>query len=166
MRPTFDEIWAECGPFVWRVLRRLGVDHADLEDVCQEVALVIFRRLETFDGQCAVRTWVYSIAIRVAWGYRRRAHRGREQVMDEMPSVPVPAEQDDVLERQRALAWLDRVLEKVDAPKRAVFVLHYVEELPMAEIAVIVGCPVQTGYARLRAAEKYVEAAARRERGR
>ena len=34
---TSQALFAEYAPFVWRVLRRLGVREADIEDVCQEV---------------------------------------------------------------------------------------------------------------------------------
>jgi RNA polymerase sigma-70 factor, ECF subfamily len=40
-----------------------------------------------------------------------------------------------------------------------VFVLYELEELPMAEVAAGIGCPVQTAYSRLHAARKQVEAA-------
>ena len=41
-------------------------------------------------------------------------------------------------------------------------VLFELEELPMAEVAVAVGCPLQTAYARLYAARQIVEVALRR----
>jgi RNA polymerase sigma-70 factor (ECF subfamily) len=41
-------------------------------------------------------------------------------------------------------------------------VLFELEELSMAEVAVAVGCPLQTAYARLYAARSVVEAALRR----
>ena len=44
---------------------------------------------------------------------------------------------------------------------RAVFVLFELEELPMAGVAVAVGCPLQTAYARLYAARSIVEVALR-----
>jgi RNA polymerase sigma-70 factor (ECF subfamily) len=162
-RIPFEAVFKECAPFVWRALRRLGVREADVEDVCQEVFVVVHRRLGTFQGQSSVRTWVYGICIRVASDYRRRPHHAREQAMDEAPQLSVPAEQDTELDRRRALAWLDRVLETLDDQKRAVFVLYEIENVAMADVAAAAGCPVQTAYARLYAARKHVEAAAHRE---
>jgi RNA polymerase sigma-70 factor (ECF subfamily) len=161
--PSFDEVFATCAPFVWRALRRLGVPEADVEDAAQEVFLVVHRRLPSFLGQSEVRTWVYGICLRVASEHRRRPHLAREQPMEDPPDTPVPAAQDTELDRRRALAWLDGVLDGLDDAKRAVFVLFEIEQVPMVEVAAAVGCPVQTAYARLYAARKHVEAAAHRE---
>ena len=163
---SFEAVFTQHAAFVWRVLRRLGVREADVEDVCQEVFVVVHRRLSTFQGQSAVRTWLYGIAVRVASDYRRRPHIVRERAVAEAPDAAVPAEQDVELDRRRDLAWLDGVLDTLDEAKRAVFVLYEVERVPMADVATAVGCPVQTAYARLYAARKQVEAAARREQAR
>jgi RNA polymerase sigma-70 factor (ECF subfamily) len=166
---SFEEVFAEHAPFVWRALRRLGVREADVEDVCQEVFLVVHRRLASFDERrSSLRTWVYGICLRVASEHRRRPHHARphEPITDETPEHAIPAEQDAELDRRRALAWLDRVLDTLDDAKRAVFVLHDIEQVPMTEVAAAAGCPLMTAYARLYAARKHIEAAARREQAR
>jgi RNA polymerase sigma-70 factor (ECF subfamily) len=163
---TFEQVFAECAPFVWRALRRLGVRDADVDDLCQEVFLVVHRRLGGFEGRSSVATWVYGICLRVAADHRRRVHHTRERALDEAPERIVPPHQDAEIERQQALAWLDRVLDELDDQKRAVYVLHEIEQLPMPDVAAAAGCPVQTAYGRLYAARKHVEAAARRERAR
>jgi RNA polymerase sigma-70 factor (ECF subfamily) len=161
--PSFEEVFRDCAPFVWRVVRGLGVREADIEDVCQEVFLVVHRKLEGFGGRSSVRTWVYGICVRVASDYRHRAHHRREHTVERMPEPVLEASQDEDLERSRALAWLDDVLDALEDAKRAVFVLYEIEHVPMDEVAEAVGCPVATAYARLYAARKYIEAAARRE---
>jgi RNA polymerase sigma-70 factor, ECF subfamily len=159
---NLKQIFDEHASYVWRVLRRLGVDDADVEDVCQEVFLVVHRKLDTFDGRSAMRTWLYGICLRVASEYRRRPHRRREQVAETVPEQSMPATQDDALDRRRALDRLDAALDQLDDDKRAVFVLYEIEQLPMMEIALAAGCPLQTAYSRLRAARAHVEAAMRR----
>lgn len=161
--PSFDAVFHECAPFVWRVLRQLGVREADLKDVSQEVFLVVHRKLATFQERSSLRTWVYAIAVRVASDYRRRAHRRRERIGEDLPEAVLPPPQHEELERRRALAWLDAVLDTLDEDKRAVFVLFEIEQVPMVEVAEAVGCPIPTAYARLYAARRHVEAAARRE---
>jgi RNA polymerase sigma-70 factor (ECF subfamily) len=160
--PAFEEVFAACAPFVWRALQGLGVREADADDACQEVFLVVHRRLASFDGQCAVRTWVYGICLRVASDHRRRAHRARERTVEEVPEIAIFADQEAEIDRRRALVWLDQVLDTLDDPKRAVFVLFEIEQLPMTEVAELVGCPVPTAYARLYAARRHIDAAARR----
>lgn len=159
---TLRQIFDENATYVWRVLRRLGVGEADVDDVCQEVFLVVHRKLDTFDGSSALRTWLYGICLRVASEYRRRPHRRREEVAGEVPEQSVAASQDETLDQRRALARLDAALDQLDDDKRAVFVLYEIERMTMAEIAEAAGCPLQTAYSRLRAARSQIEAAMQR----
>ncbi len=154
----FDHVFSDSRPFVWRVLGRLGVARADVADVCQEVFLIVHRKLDEYDGR-PVRAWCYGICLRVAADYRKRAHRRHERIMEALPDPGVAAEQDGALELARARARLAQVLAELDQGKREVFVLYELEELTMSEVAQIVGCPLQTAYSRLHAARKAVRAA-------
>jgi RNA polymerase sigma-70 factor (ECF subfamily) len=161
-RPSFEAIFADHAPLVWRALRRLGVADADVEDVCQQVFMTIDRRLESFEGRSAIGTWIYGICVRAAAAYRRGRMRRREDLVATPPDIATDPPQIAELERQSALAALDDVLDELDEDKRAVFVLYEIEELSMKQVAVAVDCPLQTAYARLYAARKQFEAALRR----
>ncbi len=155
---SFERVFHEQAPYVWRALRRLGVAEADADDVCQDVFMVVHRKLGTFDGS-SLRTWLYGICLRVASEHRRRPHRRREEVVEAVPEEGVAASQEDEVERRRALVRLDAALEQLDDDKRAVFVLFELEQMPMVEVAEAAGCPLQTAYSRLYAARKIVLAA-------
>jgi RNA polymerase sigma-70 factor, ECF subfamily len=154
-------VFTELAPYVLRVLPRMGVAAADVEDVAQDVFLTVHRALPSFEGRSSVRTWVYGICIRVAGNYRQRAHRRHEQLMaapgEQAPlrDTRTPARE---LEAQQALAALDAALNQLSEAQRAVFVLHEVEQLPVSEIAVALECPKFTVYARLYAARQSVRA--------
>jgi RNA polymerase sigma-70 factor (ECF subfamily) len=159
---AFSEIYRENVAFVWRSLRRLGVCERDVDDVCQEVFVIVHRKLSTFDATATIRTWLFGIARRVAADHRKRAHVRRE-------ALAPPSELDVsqartppgafALELRRARAILDEILDELDEAKRAVFILFELEELPMSEVAKAVECPLQTAYSRLAAARKQVESA-------
>jgi RNA polymerase sigma-70 factor (ECF subfamily) len=157
----FDGVFERTAPFVWRALRRLGVREADVPDVCQEVFVVVHRRLGDFDGSSALRTWIYGICLRTASQYRRRAPQLREVPETDAREQSVMPEQEESLERRRARDRLDLALQKLDEDKRAVFVLYELEELPMKEVAAALGCPLQTAYSRLHGARREVEEAFR-----
>jgi RNA polymerase sigma-70 factor (ECF subfamily) len=156
--PTLADIFRQHAPFVWRALRRLGVAESDVEDVCQEVFVVVHRRLGDFEGRSSLRTWIYGICTRTASDYRRSGRVRREIVTDAPPDAPQEGAQQDVVALKQARRKLDRILDTLDDDKRAVFVLYEIEELTMAEVAEAVGCPLQTAYSRLHAARKIVEA--------
>jgi len=160
--PSFPEVYRDYAAFAWRVLRRLGVREADVEDVCQEVFLVVHRKLPAFAQRSSLRTWLYAIAIRCASDYRRRAHVKREEPTSNLGDATIDPPQPASLAQRQARAVLDEILDTFDEPKRAVFVLYELEELTMAEVAEAVGCPLQTAYSRLHAARAELEAAVKR----
>jgi RNA polymerase sigma-70 factor (ECF subfamily) len=164
--PSFAEVYRANVGFVWQVLRRLGVARSELQDACQEVFLTVHRKLHAFEQRSSLRTRLYGIAVRCAAVQRRRVLRAREAPADDGPEPAVDAAQADSLARRQARAVVDEILDELDDDKRAVFVLYELEELPMAEVAIAVGCPLQTAYSRLHAARATVEAAVKRRRAR
>jgi RNA polymerase sigma-70 factor, ECF subfamily len=155
--PPFTEVFRTYSPFVWRVLLRLGVAEADIDDVAQEVFLGVHRNLPRFEGRCSLRTWVYGICHRRAVDYRRRASVRPELYSDDPPDQGVAASQEQGLVLSQARAQLAAVLDGLDEEKRTVFVLFDIEGVAMDEVAEIVGCPLQTAYSRLYAARRKVE---------
>ncbi len=166
--PALDtaSLFREHARYVWRALRRLGVREADIEDVCQEVFVVVHRRLHDFEGRSSAGTWIYGIAVRVASDYRRRASHVREVVTESPPDQLSRDDPHDALAAYQARATLDQLLDQLDDDKRAVFVLFEIEELPMQEVAQALGCPLQTAYSRLHAARAKVAEGSRRLRER
>ncbi len=154
--PAMRQILDEYAPHVWRTLHYCGVAPADLQDVCQEVFLVIHRKIGEFEGRSSMRTWVYQICLRVAAGYRRRARFRHEQIVAEPPELAVLPTQSEEIDERRARERLLQILDGLEPAKREVFVLFEIEEQSMTEIAETLGCPLRTAYSRLEAARKEI----------
>lgn len=152
---SFPEIFQAHAGRVFRALVCLGVRSSDAEDACQEVMLVVHRRLPEFDGR-AVESWLWSICLRVASDYRRSARVRREISVDAVPDAPLPGCHEQTADGRRLEARLLAVLSELDDDKRAAFVLYEIQELSIREIAEATGCPVQTIYSRLQAARAHV----------
>jgi len=152
---NFDDVYRTQFPFVWRSLRRLGVPESSVDDACQDTFLVVHRRLAGFEGRSTLRSWLFSIALRVASDYRRKQRRkgGLAQLPDVLADQhsPGPLEQS---ERAQAARTLDAVLETLDDAKRAVFVLAELEQMTAPEISDALGVNVNTVYSRLRGARR------------
>ncbi len=136
--------------YVGRCLRYLGVHEASLDDACQDVFLVAHRRRRDFRPGTSSRAWLYAITLRVARTYGRKARR-RQEVMAE---IPRPQEADESMARVDAREAALRLLSVLSEERRVVFVLYHVEQMSMREVSEVVGCPLQTAYSRLRAAQK------------
>lgn len=152
--------------FVWRNLRRLGVDEAEAEDRTQEVFVVAHRRFEDFEDRGhGPRAWLFQIVLRVASDARRHRRRHPEDPDggDAVARASVEPQQADALARREALSKLDRALETIDVGRRAVLVLHEIEEMTAPEVAQVLGIPLNTVYSRLRVGRAELEAALARE---
>jgi RNA polymerase sigma-70 factor (ECF subfamily) len=160
--PPFSDILREHAPYVWRALRYLGVPERDLEDGCQEVFMVVHRKIAGFKGRSTIRTWLYGISLRVAAGYRRSARQRHEMLLPSVPEVSIRPPQEDRAERRLAHDRLVRLLALLDDDKREVFVLFEVEQFTIREVAQLVGCPLQTAYSRLHAAREILQEAVHR----
>lgn len=158
MSVIFDEHF----DYVWSALRRLGVRDADVEDLVHEVFLKIHLRSGDYDGERPVRPWIFGFAYRVAADYRRLA-RHRVEVLHAPTDTADPARPvDEQLAAAEDRALLEAALGSVDVDRRAVFLLHDVDGVPVPEIAATLGVPLNTAYSRLRLAREEFAAAARR----
>jgi RNA polymerase sigma-70 factor (ECF subfamily) len=156
----FNAVFSEMAPYVLRVLPRMGVRPADVDDVAQEVFLAVHQGLPRFEHRSQLRTWIYGICIRTCSNYRRRAHRRHEEATAEPVQVTHESETPERrIGAQRALAALDGVLAKLSWPQREAFVLFEIEGLDMREVARALDCPKFTAYARLYAARRKVNEA-------
>ncbi len=156
---TFDEVYAANFAFVWRVLRTFGVTEPAIEDAVQDVFVVVHRRLGDFEGRAAVTTWLFSIARRIASGYRRRTHGHRtEELVDDPVGT---ADTFAALSRAQAAATVMSILEGMDEDKRVVFALVELEQMSIPEVASILHINLNTAYSRLRLARAAFEVAVR-----
>jgi RNA polymerase sigma-70 factor (ECF subfamily) len=147
--------------FIWRSLRRLGVPDGDIDDSCQQVFLVAHRRLAEIAHDCE-RAFLFQTALRVAADWRRAHKRRVEQASIDILEIPdTAANPEQQIDARRARAMLDRVLAVMPMNLRAVFVLFELEEMTMAEIAVVADIPPGTVASRLRRARQAFHDAAR-----
>jgi RNA polymerase sigma-70 factor (ECF subfamily) len=121
----------------------VGPDFAD--DVLQETALQIFRKLPFLREPAVFRPWAYRIASRIAFSQLKRARRW--EPLDAAPSqelaalnVNIPALPDE--------AFLT-LLDLVSPSSRAVLLLRYQHDLSLEETAAVLEIPIGTAKSRL-----------------
>jgi RNA polymerase sigma-70 factor (ECF subfamily) len=162
-----DDVYRDNFAFVWRSAKRLGVGEASLDDVVQEVFVVVHRRLATFEGRSALRTWLFGITLRVVRDHKRSvARKVADGTVDPdtlRSTLPGPAES---MEKSEAVRLLYRVLDEMDDERREIFVMADLEQVPIPEVAAALGINVNTAHARLRAARLTFEGALARHRAR
>ncbi len=157
--PSFAELYRETFAVVWRTLGRLGVAQSALDDACQEVFVVVHRRLGEFAQRSSARTWVVGIAIRVAADHRRAARRrpASEQLDERLPDPAETPLERVSRDQERELVY--RLLGRLPDEQREVLVLTEMEQLTAPEISEALGVNLNTVYSRLRLARRAFDAA-------
>jgi RNA polymerase sigma-70 factor (ECF subfamily) len=141
---------------VHRFLTHL-VDAHQAEDLTQETYLRAMKALPRFEGRSSARTWLYSIARRVAADHIRAVSaRPRIAAADDWEAVADAQARPSRSVEERIV--LRDLLDRIDAERRLAFVATQVLGLSYAEAAEVCDCPIGTIRSRVaRAREDLVE---------
>ena len=143
-RQALEAVLIETSRQIAPLLRRIAGNGAD--DVLQGVLLTVARKLTWLEEPSAFRPWIYRIATRAALRHvtreRRRWPFGSRDDLDSFPEAGERASSPDLDE-------IPELLAQVTPRSRVVIVLHYLEEMPLDEIAVVLGVPLGTVKSRL-----------------
>jgi RNA polymerase sigma-70 factor (ECF subfamily) len=159
---SFRALYESHFDYLWHTARRLGVPPRHLDDVVHDIFVVVYRRLPDYDPERPIKPWLFGIAYRTVSDFRRRAGNRNELLQEPTHPPQAPADAHHALEAKEARSLVERALERLEPDRRAVFVAHEIEEIPVPQIADALGIPVNTAYSRLRLAREQFTAAVRR----
>lgn len=130
--------------------RRLTGDEYAAEDLVHEVFVTLPSAIQRFEGNCALQTFLISIAVNHARHHVRSAVR-RRAAMGKLALEPTgdPATPEHSASRRELAQALGRALDQLPIEQRVAFVLCEVEEKSSPEVAQIVGVPEATVRTRL-----------------
>lgn len=158
---------------IYRLLLGLTRDPDAAETLTQECFLKAFQNRNGFRGEASVKTWLMRIAINLAYDHRRSRRvqfwrklfqRNAERAVPENsssadaiePLLETMADQRSSAEQQllarEHLAAVWGAVGKLSNQQRCVFLLRFVEELSLEEIAQAVGVSVASVKTHLRRA--------------
>ena len=134
---------------IYLFMRRLGHDRHASEDLTQEVFFSAWHHIGQLKDDKALKGWLYRIAANVSRLYWRR-HRHNEVVGIEQ--IDLPADSEAGLEKaghQEQLELVRAAVAKLPVKLRETIVLHYMQQLTIAEAAEIAGIRQGTFKSRL-----------------
>jgi RNA polymerase sigma-70 factor (ECF subfamily) len=122
------------------------VGSVDADDVLQDVLIIVARKPYWLEVPELFRAWAFRIASRAAFRHLKKRKRWSEPLVDESaldevaaPEAAVPDEAVRGLLTSAALS----------PASRAVLVLHFQEEMPLAHVAAVLEIPIGTVKSRL-----------------
>ena len=151
-KPDFRVLFEQEYRYVRATARRLGIRERELPDLIHDVFVTVHRKLPGFEDGRPVRPWLFGITFRIVVGHKRRLGYRREELSgdSEDERADDAPRADQRMEDEERKRMVHEALEALDDDKRAVFVLHEIDEVPVPEIATALDVPQNTAYSRLR----------------
>ena len=141
--------------YIYLVIKNLGVQESDIQDLVQKVLLNLWEKLPTFQyqpGKCKFRTWMTTVIRNIVYNYFRTSNRyskrlnnAANQVDDEpeMPDIYKVAE-ENWKDHISNLAW-ENIKDSLSDINRQCFLL-YAEGRQAEEVAELTEQKLNTVY--------------------
>lgn len=148
---------------LYRLALRMTGAPADAEDAVQEILIRVLTRLATFQGEAALLTWTYRIALNHLIDVRRRSGRElltfdgyRQDLLDGIAAPAAAGPESALLADEVRLLCTQALLQCLDRPGRAAYVLGHLLRLSSEESAWVLGISSATYRKRLERARRQV----------
>ena len=133
----FGEWLAGHKGILFKVVHAYAFEHADRQDLFQEIAIQVWRSVDAFRNESSVPTWIYRVALNtaIAWTRKEDRHqRGKQpiDVVEGLLTAPPAAERDPRVE------WLYQQIAQLKDVDRSVALLM-LDGFSYKQIAAIVG---------------------------
>ena len=137
-RRAFSDLVRRHQRVVYRSCYRVLGNREDAKDASQEAFIRAYRKLNTFRGDSAFKTWMLRIAMNVSLNERSRRELPRADV-DLAEAVPGLETPEAELTKSEAAAQIHEALRLVQSDHRAAVVLRDLEGLTYRETAESLG---------------------------
>lgn len=125
--------------------RRMTGNHLDADEIVQEVLIVLYNKLNTFEFKSSLYTWIYTITNTRSINYLKKKNIRSFFSLDEITNKNI--EQKDVidsLESKQKVEKIEMALQKLPVKQREVFIMRNFDELSYEEISQITGRNIGT----------------------
>ncbi len=153
--------WNRYGPMVFGFLDRALNSAGETEDLTQEVFLRVFGAARTIRDPTALRSFIYSSAVRMLRWHLRSKRVRRLFMLSDSGDLPERSSPSDDAEGRQLLERFYRLLDSLGTNERTAFVLRSLEGLSLDEIVQATGASLATVKRRIRSASMRITALAR-----
>ncbi|HEY1054399.1 MAG TPA: sigma-70 family RNA polymerase sigma factor, partial [Emticicia sp.] len=152
------------GQIVYKMIR----NHSDRKDIAQDIYLRVFQKLNTFQFQSKLSTWIGQIAYNTCLGYLEKKKlvlldsnndEGENEILEKLNHAidPFLSETEKNFFKQELATILKNEIEKLSPIYKTLITLYHNEELTYAEITEITQLPEGTVKSYLSRARKLLK---------
>lgn len=133
----FGEWLAAHKGILFKVVHAYAFEHADRQDLFQEIAVQVWRSVDAFRGDSSVPTWMYRVALNtaIAWTRKEHPHRRGKETLDLVEGLLTT---ESSAGRDPRVEWLYHQIAQLKDVDRSVALL-LLDGFSYKEIAAIVG---------------------------
>ena len=148
---------------VFRLAMSILGDPADAHEITQETFLAALRALPSYEERKSLKSWLYVIALNLSRSHLRKRRflaklKAATTALFRLESQKQTSPEEVVIrDEKEAAIWNE--LNKLDERHRLVMILRYFQDLPIAEIAEILGISEGTVHSRLHTARERLRSA-------
>jgi RNA polymerase sigma-70 factor (ECF subfamily) len=164
---AFEELFAQYQRGIYNAIYQMVRSESDAADLTQDVFVRAHRALPRLQAPEAFPSWLFRIAVNLSRNFIRDSTRvrtesldrfvdeseegtGQRDVADRSGDPGVIAQTRDMQERVRL------AVESLSQDHRLVVTLHHLQDMPVEEIARVMGCSVGTVKSRLSRARDHL----------
>ena len=115
----FRQEWVRWQPHIYAYIRSLVIHRADAEDLLQDVASVLWEKIDQFEEGTRFDQWAYSVARNKVLNFQKKKARSRVVFCDELTELLSGDEwTPSVEERRDLLAKVETCIKKLSETQR------------------------------------------------
>ena len=147
--------WKRYAPMVRRIIKRTLGPGYDVDDYAQEAFLRFFTMVPSLEEPKALRSFLVTVTTNVVRDALK--YRWVRRIMQPLgPGVSEKAARAHDPSEREALGRFYKILDRLSADDRTAYVLRFIEEMDLIEVAEALGCSLATVKRRLLAVHKRV----------
>jgi RNA polymerase sigma factor (sigma-70 family) len=142
---AFEALVRDYQKLCWHIVFRMVGNPDDARDLCQETFLRVHRQLHQFRFECPLKSWIGRVAYSVALRHLERRRAAPVTFLDDEEEGAGETLVDESFDleatagHEQHTARLRQAVEALPAVPRTLVTLYHLEELAIAEIAMITG---------------------------
>ena len=143
-RQAFETLYHRYSPVVYRYLWKLIRQREIVEEAVNDVMMVLWESASRFNGTSRLSTWILGIAHNKALKARARSAKLDAEIRETVPDRVEASGPEDAWGHRELAGSVARAIDSLPPEQAAVVQLTFYYDRSYAEIAEIVGCPVNT----------------------
>jgi len=140
---SFNQLVLKYRAKIYLLARRMTGNHLDADEVVQEVLMVLYKKMNTFEFKSSFYTWLYRITLTRSLNFIKRRSL-KEFLPMNFLNNKINDNYDPLseVENKEKILMLEKILQKIPSKQREVFILRNFEQLDYEEISKITGTSV------------------------